>query len=239
MKKIMFVLLLMVLLLSYNVKADEYFYTNTNGVNFTKEEYDFITDFYFEGYQNDMTQSELNIIREFVGAEINTVEYDDIIYAPQGTVTLETTYKQFALTSACSGNKCIMNSTLDWKLLPATRSYDVMGMYYTGGFTSGSIQTKVYNGSTLLNTYLSPKIFVNGFGQSFKLPTGSNLDLGIIQTYTVTKGSTIRASYQHAQASVTLNQSKSYTLSTGGLGGVFNHNYGSYYDGMQGLTMSL
>ena len=41
------------------VNAEELtYYTNSNNVNFSKEEYEFISNFYFEGYQNYMTEED-------------------------------------------------------------------------------------------------------------------------------------------------------------------------------------
>ena len=48
-------------------------------------------------------------------------------------------------------------------------------------------------------------------------------------------GTYVYGTYQHATTNVSLATSKSYTISSSGLGGVLNHSYSSYYGGMQGV----
>lgn len=50
-------------------------------------------------------------------------------------------------------------------------------------------------------------------------------------------GNSISGTYQHAKKDITLAKSRSYTISASGLGGVLKHNYASYYDAMQGISM--
>ena len=53
---------------------------------------------------------------------------------------------------------------------------------------------------------------------------------------------TVRASYQHAQSSVTLNESKNYDFSTNGYGGVIRFRSSTVaekYDQMGGVSVTL
>ena len=76
----------------------------------------------------------------------------------------------------------------------------------------------------------------NGFGVSFKLPTGGS-SLNITQMFEVSIGGTVYASYQHANKTSTLDKSKDYSISKNGYGGVFLFSTlsSSYYDGMDGV----
>ena len=51
------------------VKADPY-YTNNNGVEFSEDEYRYISDLYFDGYQADMTQDEVDFTLENFGSTV-------------------------------------------------------------------------------------------------------------------------------------------------------------------------
>jgi hypothetical protein len=49
-------------------------------------------------------------------------------------------------------------------------------------------------------------------------------------------GNAIYGTYQHATSNVSLATSKAYTFSATGLGGVLDHSYATYYDGMTGAN---
>lgn len=54
MKKICIIIILASLFIG-NVNAQEFYYENNNGVILTKQEYDKISEFFWEGYQNNLT----------------------------------------------------------------------------------------------------------------------------------------------------------------------------------------
>ena len=61
MKKIVGVLILLVVIFSLNknVYAEEsIYYTTTNGIELTEEEYHFLTEFYWDGYPDIMTEEQ-------------------------------------------------------------------------------------------------------------------------------------------------------------------------------------
>ena len=77
-----------------------------------------------------------------------------------------------------------------------------------------------------------------GFGVSIGLPKyGSSMIIN--QTYRVNKGGTIYASYQHAKSTISLANSKNYTLSHAGFGGVFKFSgvAVNIYDQMSGVSI--
>lgn len=82
----------------------------------------------------------------------------------------------------------------------------------------------------------------NDLGMFFGTITGYKFSI-LNRAYPVNGGSTvtIRASYQHAQSSVTLNESLNYDFSTSGYGGAikFNSSVASKYDQMGGVSATL
>ena len=43
-----------------NVRADEVYYTNSHGVSLTEEQYNFLTELHFDGYQDYITEATHN-----------------------------------------------------------------------------------------------------------------------------------------------------------------------------------
>ena len=153
-------------------------------------------------------------------------------------VTHETTSKVLTIKSACVTN-CLITVTAEWKTSPKVRSYDVIGAYLDGISLKVAPQTYVEN-SSACSTSSEIVESSNGFGVSIKLiSNGSNMV--VTQYYTVSKGGSVYASYQHATSNITLANSKKYTISRSGYGGVFlfNSSVSSYYDGMGGVSISV
>lgn len=239
MKKIIFIMFLMLFTKSITVDATTYYYTNSKGVNFTQEQYQFVTEMFWDGYQEVMTFEDYEEI--FNDDISNTtvvskkyVEYNSI--NSRGTQHT-TPYKTLKIAKACNSN-CLMSVTLTWTSIPTVRSYDVIGAYLQN--TSLVVQpTTTATTNTTSQTSNSIKTSSNGFGVSIKLPAGSNLI--VTQYYRVATGGHIYASYQHAIQNITLTNSQKYTISTSGYGGVFlfTSPYNSYYDNMSGVDISL
>lgn len=239
--KIFLILIVTMLLGIKNINAQEFYFTNNNGVNFTEREYNYVTQLFFDGYQNDMTQSEFNSVMENIDGEVHkyVLGADHRIENTRGTHYLDTTDRELIVTTSCGNTTCTIVEELNWDTFPATRSYDLLGAYSSKAITNSSIVTKLYKNGNLNNTYTSAQTFSNGFGQSVKLPTGTLGSLDITQSFTVKKGGSLHVTYQHATQSITLTKSKSYTISPSGMGGVFNHNYSSYYDFEDGIYITL
>jgi len=71
--KIIFLMLLVMFVSINNVSAEEQYYNNKYNVTLTKEEYDFLSKFYWEGYQEDMT---LEDYQEFIKSDIINGEFE-------------------------------------------------------------------------------------------------------------------------------------------------------------------
>ncbi len=215
------------------------YFTNENGVSLTKEEYDFLTKMYWDGYQKIMTQDEYNKFKE---NDIINGEFDSkVVTVGDNNLTRGTTHttasKSLKVSKSCSSN-CLVAVTLTWLGQPTIRSYDVMGSYLSSVTLQSNPNTRV-SSSTSTTFPTDIKKSGNNFGVSFKLPSGSNLIIN--QDFYASKGGRVYSSYQHAMSNTTLATSKSYTFSLVGYGGVFNFtgNARNVYDAMNGVDIDL
>lgn len=236
MKKNIFIVSLLMFLFfasSNTVFAKEAYYINSNNVSFSKEEYDFITSLFWEGSQDlfDANDYARFINSNLMNGELNVKTNNDIM--PMGTFH-ETNSKVLKIATSCNSD-CFVSVTLTWKRYPVVRSYDVIGAYLENTSLLNSPVTFVTNSN---ETYMQS--FSNGFGASVKLPTGQT-NITVSQTFRVSKGGHIYASYQHAKSSISLANSKKYTLSKQGYGRVFKFSGAAVdiYDQMNGVDIAV
>lgn len=141
----------------------------------------------------------------------------------------------------------------NWKTNPIVKSFDVSAIRWTVNSNStftrdndfyGVQMCKNSSNEQLIQSYgqdsNNAKVFSNGVGVSMNIFDACNSDLHTqLDIYGELSGSMkIYGTYQHAVANVTLAQSKSYTLSSSGLGGVLyysNSTIRNKYDNMQGV----
>lgn len=193
--------------------------------------------------------------------EISPEEYaKSVMYTSYNDVH-NTTYKHIHLMATDKTSKFTFYIQNVWQLPPATQSFDVLAFRWSGSATR---ITNTENGSQ--DYYTSPgtvnpptisypssssnyKRFSNGIGLSQNL-VGDSSSTANLYYYTNTlsvdvtcSGSvTLYGTYQHAQSDLTLNQSKSYTLSSSGLGGVLYYSDSSIrnkYDNTAGLSVTF
>lgn len=229
------------ILFTTNVYAKDIYYENKNGVTFTKEEYDFLSFMFWPGSQDLMTTNDYN---KFINSGImfGDIKSDEYVEKNIGiipyAIEYDTPAKKLNIVSSCTSD-CLISVTLKWKGTPAIKSYDVIGAYLDNTSLQSNIITAL---STSSNTSYSNEIkqFNNGFGVSVELPRYGN-NMVISQTFRVARQGTVYASYQHATRSISLNDSKNYTLSRTGYGGVFNFSgtAANTYDRMNGVSISL
>lgn len=229
-----------------NVRADEVYYTNSHGVSLTEEQYNFLTELHFEGYQDYITEATHNkylsmgLYDEKVTKEV-IEDFDDTGNSLYGTLH-ETTAKRLELAYACGGNRCTMATTAEWKGTPRIISYDVIGSYLYGNLTrlSTPITYLYWSGQTIEFT---DRVYSgNGYGCTALLQNSSvNMIVAQDVDIRVDGSGTFYSSYQHATKRITLETSKKYTTGFGGYGGVFFF-YGSavgVYDQMAGVNVHL
>ena len=230
----------LIFIYTYGVHAQSKdYYTNENGVKVSTKTYNFINEFYGNNYFEKMTIDDLNWIQDLnidnSDVEIKTI-YDYGI-SPM-TSSLNQNGKTLTIVKSCSKN-CAIIVKCTWTSLPNVRSYDIIGARFSGtNLISDSIVTK-FSSSEGYDFVYDVKRFVNGFGTSVKLPSGSNVT--IEQKYTLAKGGKVYASYQHAKKQISLSNSQLFVIDSAGYGNVFKF-YGAatgVYDEMEGVDISL
>mgnify|MGYP005764787037 CR=1 FL=1 len=217
-------------------KKDVYF-VNSNDVEFTKAEYDFISYMFWDGVQDYMSLDDYN---EFIESDIMNGTIDSVMYDYPLTraTSIEDANRALKIVKSCSSN-CFVSVTLTWKSLPTIRSYDVIGAYLDGTELENTPTTTISTGGQLLS-FKDIKKANNGFGVSIKLPTYGN-SMVINQNYRVSSSGNVYASYQHAMKNISLSNSQNYTFSRSGYGGVFKFSGTALttYDKMNGVNISL
>ena len=234
MKKFLLALFMVTISFSF-VKAENY-YVNDSGVEFSKKEYDFISNMFYEGYQNYVTLEDLEKIRslKLYDSPIEKITSPEVmplinIYEKGRTLTL---------AKSCSSNECLVAIDVVWAGSPAVKSYDVIGTLLDST-TIVSYGPAAVAGTNYSKTYYSPQKFSNGFGYSVLFPNTTNVKM--TASYYAEKKGRVFASYQHAMEKISEANSKLYTLSIGGAGYVFDF-YGAakdVYDEAAGLTFAL
>lgn len=218
-KIFIFIFLLLTFIVGYqNTYAMSNYYNNKYGVSLSKKEYNILSLIYWDGYQEYMTLDDYQKFKNsnFINSQIDYKETFQI--NSLGLLDSEhiTSGKHLKIAKACN-TTCDIIVTLTWKIEPITTVYSQ---------TSSSYPTDIKKAN-------------NGFGVSFKLPTGKNI--AIIQSFEIKKGGHIYASYQHASKTSFLSISKDYTFSRNGYGHVFAFSETSkeFYDQMGGVDIEV
>lgn len=233
------------------VHTDEYLYTMPYGRYEQLKSYNF--DFSKAQTTTKYIYTACDLVTsECASKEISEQEYENSVYLPSPylSTSIETTYKKLYL-SLTVGNNGTAHFILDnvWKKMPSVRSFDVMGVRL-GNFSvvrGSEYGTQIYgsNGNNDTVNYAANGTNINvqdnGFGISMNLINDTSITLlqnSISAILSLdAKPAVIYGSYQHATEDVTLAQSKSYTIGSGGLGAVFKFSgsIGDKYDAMIGV----
>ena len=265
-----------------NISDDISYIINQNGVRISMSDYNLLTNIYSDAYIQTMTNEDYenfkakNInINNLVKSEkyyktvidhLNNVvtntevtenefnNYNPNVQTLSVSNFVETQYKKLSLTLSDNhdGYGDIFVGLL-WKMIPSTRSFDVIAVRYVGMTDVDGTQIGRQIWGTNGNyTYVNYRW------------NGTNInrqDNGFVISMNITNDSTINylenyiesaveftgnfqwagASYQHATSNTTLAQSKSYTLAENGKNGVilFTGNIGEKYDNMPGVYCEL
>lgn len=248
MKKFLNYVMIFVLLMiiTTSVNAQEIYYENSNGITFTKEEYDFFSKMYYDGYQATMTKDDMQIFegRELNPDKVESSSYIDKSYNPKAILTKGNYHETQAKILKISKSGVVdplIAITAQWKYSPNVRSYDLIGAYFSGNISliTGTGSKVSYAGGS---TYPSAeKVVSNGFGSVLLLPANGR-DIVASSTFIVSGSGTVFGSYQHAKSAISLNNAKSFSISYSGLGNVFyfsNMNIRAKYDAMQGVSIGV
>ena len=265
-----------------NISDDISYITNQNGVRISMTDYNLLTNIYSDAYIQTMTSKDYenfkaknininNLVKseKYYKTEIDHLNnvvtntevtenefnnYNPNVQTLSVSNFVETQYKKLSLTLSDNHNGYgdIFVGLL-WKMIPSTRSFDVIAVRYVGmtdvDGTQYGRQIWGTNGNYTYVNYGWNGTNINrqdnGFGISMNITNDSTINY--LENYI---GSAVEftgnfqwagASYQHATSNTTLAQSKSYTLAENGKNGVilFTGNIGSKYDNMPGVYCEL
>lgn len=242
-KIFMIVITVLTLVFGYDAKAEsnDVYYQNDHYVKFTKEEYDTISEFYYEGYQDYMNQEDYEefINSGIVGGEIKTVITYDNSSVTRASVSHTTANKSLKVTYSCPSTTCTMSAVATWINSPKVRSYDLIGAYSSTKDSLKMLGADV-TGGVSFEDYVEKRVESYGVSSTLKLPSSGD-SVRVSATITAKKGSTVYVSYQHAKKSISLANSRKYSFNVGGYGNVFlfDSSVSSYYDAMGGVKVSL
>lgn len=156
----------------------------------------------------------------------------------------ETNSKKVEIYYYTQSGKYVIQMCNTWKTNPNKHSFDIIAARWdnyksTSDYTLEGYQHTL-NGTQQDYTESSSsdhmKKFNYGGGLSQNLFDNIQPLINMLKVRANTNyGTYVYSTYQHATSNVSLAISKSYTISSSGLGGVINHSYSSYYDGMEGV----
>ncbi len=229
-----------------NVYAEEVYYTNQNGVELTREEYEFLATFHNSIYPSIMTR---DMYDSFVESDIMNSDIQIVTYTepalpllnpglPPTSQSHSTSAKTVQIAAGCVTDRCYMDLQATWHISPSVRSWDNIGAFFDGPSLISHDGTYVYSTAGL--SWFNNLKTTNGIGNSVELPSTGE-DIIVDTCFTVTRGGTVYGSYQHAMQNTTLANSQNYTLDILGYGEVFSY-YGNaigVYDGMNGVDIDV
>ena len=265
-----------------NISDDISYITNQNGVRISMTDYNLLTNIYSDAYIQTMTSKDYenfkaknininNLVKseKYYKTEIDHLNnvvtntevtenefnnYNPNIQTLSVSNFVETQYKKLSLTLSDNhdGYGDIFVGLL-WKMIPSTRSFDVIAVRYVGmtdvDGTQYGRQIWGTNGNYTYVNYGWNGTNINrqdnGFGISMNITNDSTINYleNYIESAVEFTGNFqwAGASYQHATSNTTLAQSKSYTLAENGKNGVilFTGNIGEKYDNMPGVYCEL
>lgn len=201
-------------------------------------------DEYFDHENNLTNRIETEVTEKEAMNYVNSIEKKSSAKSPSHQTTMKKI--TISLVMGYSVKTITINNT--WLSIPSTKSYDVIA-FRNGTGTSVSINSvsgyQHYDNSTISyntssNNYKST---AGGCGISMNIVDSVSSSLSNSMSVTIINNSTTYTAYgtyQHATSDVTLSQSKNYSISSSGLGGVlaFANSVIGYYDGMQGVDIT-
>lgn len=233
MKKFLIVLFVAIIAIyCQSVKAETIYYTNSKGVNFTEEQYNYIGKMFDEGYQEIISQDEFDIFKS-TKFNIDNIQKTEILINDITRSSVTTTAKSLSLSK--DGN--IVSINLKWLKNPNVKSLDLIGFRLVDGNIRNIIGTYI-NSTNVSNQ--NNKLTAENYGQIVNISTISNGGY-ITLEFIVSGNGIVYGSYQHATKRTSYKVANSYNFASTGYGNVFGF-YGDalqIYDKMSGVTMNF
>lgn len=223
-----------------SAQENDIYYNNSNGVKMSKEEYDFIGEFYYDGYQEYISLNSFQTMKDMniFSKPITKVSAEDNGIQLLTDVTYQSASKKLVMKYSCT-SICMVSFLAEWLNVANVRSYDLIGAYSPSSNALSYVDSRMtYSGKTVYAT--EDNISKNGISATFKLPTTDG-KYRFVFDFTAPVGTKVYASYQHAKKSISLANSRKYTFASSGYGGVFrfDSSVSSYYDAMGGVSATL
>ena len=221
-------------------QENEIYYENSNGVKLTKEEYDFIGEFYYDGYQEYISLNSFQVMKEMniFSKPITKVFVEDNGIQLLTDVSYQSASKKLVMSYSC-GSLCVVSFLAEWLTIANVRSYDLIGAYSPSSNALSYLDSRMTYSSKKVSA-TETNISTNGISATFKLPT-TDAKYKFVFDFTAPVGTKVHASYQHAKKTISLANSRKYSYSSSGYGGVFrfDSSVSGYYDAMGGVSTTL
>lgn len=185
-----------------------------------------------------------------ITTEITKEEYDNVDVNSESAANssrdissniTETTYKEL-ITNMYKRNDYYFryHTTLNWKLIPSTRSYDIIGIGFYNTLEPSSIYFEENycrsSSECYQNTSYYRFIGLQGVGAMFKVPSGTLTELSQYIEFDVAKknpNATITnqfavGDYRHATSSIPYEDAKNFTITLSGV--QLDSSIRNYYD---------
>ena len=266
MKKLLLVILLSMLAIT-KVNAHEMdTIVNLAGVEITTNEYEKLKTYWSENVISNMNRKSNTYyvktetlygfdknIKETKNEIITKEEYDSVksnqTRAVCGAGCWETTYKTIQIELLDLGSTFNVRFFVTWKILPAVRSTDFIGVRWNSNYSSASATHQTYyynsNGNMVQTIHSNSDRFSNGWIFYIIQPTETNIsNLEHYLNITGIKSGSVTAwgTFQHATRTISISTLLAInpTISSSGLGGVVQmvSPYNTYYDNMQGVNIT-
>lgn len=238
-KKIIFIVEVMFFLLPCIVLAD-------SNIDTIEVKY-FKTIIYNYGFSDTKSLMYNPLEKNFSFTQEITAEEYNLMTPSLGEISLngsgytETNYKKMTTTILKNGTKYKYQVLLNWKLIPATRSYDIIGIgHYKSVKLSGSADFLLTYNSTTSKT---ADIFTSSTGTTatFKIPSGNISSLSAKLSFNVEKNvnATILkqiavGDYAHSTTKIDLAAAKKHSVGSTGI--IHENSVINYFDNMSGAT---
>ncbi len=176
---------------------------------------------------------------------------DEVCFVNDYSWVHQTESKKVEISYYISGGKYIIKLQNGWYINPIIHSFDLLGVRWdkeksTSSYTVDGSQLPyinenypevIYNESSSADHI---KKFNNGAGLAQNLYDDIHPLMETMNIKSDTDfGTLVYGTYQHAVRDVSLSTANSYVIGSSGLGGVINHSYAHYYDGMGGVYRNL
>ena len=216
------------------VYANTIFYENDNGVKLTQKEYDYISNLYWDGYQQYLTPNDYDVFKEMNFFD-KKIEKQTINLPISRSTSVTSHMRTLSIAKSCNSN-CVVSLVEAWNGTPTIKSYDVIGARISGGEITNIMKT-IVTGNNYSQSYNDYQKNGNGFGVSVLVPNVDNIKT--IVTFMTTTNGEIFGSYQHAMKNISKSVSEQYIIGAGGYGNVFNFRFGAtgVYDGAPGVSI--